>query len=133
MTVKARLITKVTEVNLQSAYTSTTNGRELYTLVKQREDFSHGLQSIRCFKNASDGPRTLSLSNYDGSNPYIPKGFQQETKNPHLVKDVGFFYWSGRWDSNSRPLAPHASALPGCATPRFANYTAATLADAQVL
>src|SRR5690606_27328036 len=29
-----------------------------------------------------------------------------------------FKYWSGRRDSNSRPLAPHASALPGCATPR---------------
>ncbi|MDQ5904248.1 MAG: hypothetical protein QG672_1841 [Pseudomonadota bacterium] len=28
------------------------------------------------------------------------------------------YYWSGRRDSNSRPLAPHASALPGCATPR---------------
>jgi hypothetical protein len=27
-------------------------------------------------------------------------------------------YWSGRRDLNSRPLAPHASALPGCATPR---------------
>jgi hypothetical protein len=26
--------------------------------------------------------------------------------------------WSGRRDSNSRPLAPHASALPGCATSR---------------
>ncbi len=26
--------------------------------------------------------------------------------------------WSGRLDSNQRPLAPHASALPGCATPR---------------
>ncbi len=26
--------------------------------------------------------------------------------------------WSGREDSNLRPLAPHASALPGCATPR---------------
>ena len=30
-------------------------------------------------------------------------------------------YWSGRRDSNSRPLAPHASALPGCATPRLKN------------
>ena len=28
------------------------------------------------------------------------------------------YCWSGRRDSNSRPLAPHASALPGCATPR---------------
>src|ERR1035441_3447496 len=26
--------------------------------------------------------------------------------------------WSGRRDSNSRPLAPHASALPGCAASR---------------
>ena len=27
--------------------------------------------------------------------------------------------WSGRRDSNSRPLAPHASALPDCATARL--------------
>ena len=27
--------------------------------------------------------------------------------------------WSGREDSNLRPLAPHASALPGCATSRL--------------
>jgi hypothetical protein len=27
--------------------------------------------------------------------------------------------WSGRSDSNTRPLAPHASTLPGCATPRL--------------
>src|SRR4030081_1839428 len=27
--------------------------------------------------------------------------------------------WSGRQDLNLRPLAPQASALPGCATPRF--------------
>ncbi len=26
--------------------------------------------------------------------------------------------WSGRRDLNPRPLAPQASALPGCATPR---------------
>ena len=43
-----------------------------------------------------------------------------------LVKHSGQFndwpefliLWSGRRDSNSRPLAPHASALPSCATPR---------------
>ena len=34
--------------------------------------------------------------------------------------------WSGRRDSNSRPLAPQASALPGCATARtFPVYTPA--------
>ena len=33
--------------------------------------------------------------------------------------------WSGRRDSNSRPSAPKADALPGCATPRKAqHYTA---------
>src|SRR5690554_5188106 len=31
--------------------------------------------------------------------------------------------WSGRLDSNQRPLAPHASALPGCATPRRTQCT----------
>ena len=29
--------------------------------------------------------------------------------------------WSGRQDLNLRHLAPHASALPGCATPRERN------------
>ena len=29
------------------------------------------------------------------------------------------FYWSGRLDSNQRPLDPQSSALPGCATPRY--------------
>jgi hypothetical protein len=29
------------------------------------------------------------------------------------------FVLSGRLDSNQRPLAPHASALPGCATSRL--------------
>jgi hypothetical protein len=28
------------------------------------------------------------------------------------------YLWSGREDLNLRPLAPHASALPGCATSR---------------
>src|SRR5213078_3944442 len=30
--------------------------------------------------------------------------------------------WSGRLDLNQRPLAPQASALPGCATPRHGSY-----------
>ena len=35
---------------------------------------------------------------------------------------AGFRSWSGRQDSNLRPLAPHASALPGCATSRNENF-----------
>ena len=30
--------------------------------------------------------------------------------------------WSGRQDLNLRPLAPHASALPSCATSRLIHY-----------
>ena len=37
--------------------------------------------------------------------------------------------WSGRSDSNRRPLEPHSSALPGCATPRRANYSIPYLGD----
>ena len=33
--------------------------------------------------------------------------------------------WSGRKDSNLRPLEPHSSALPGCATPRLGSSLAA--------
>ena len=39
------------------------------------------------------------------------KGQPEPPADPHHL-------WSGWRDSNSRPLAPHASALPGCATPR---------------
>ena len=35
-----------------------------------------------------------------------------------LVRYCGQEIWSGRRDSNSRPPAPKAGALPGCATPR---------------
>ncbi len=39
---------------------------------------------------------------------------------PRLVQQgrYGSNIWSGRQDLNLRPLAPHASALPSCATPR---------------
>jgi hypothetical protein len=40
------------------------------------------------------------------------------------ISDKSLIHWSGRSDSNTRPLAPHASTLPGCATPRRgANYS----------
>src|SRR5437763_3667669 len=35
-----------------------------------------------------------------------------------LSRRSGASRWSGRLDLNQRPLAPQASALPGCATPR---------------
>src|SRR5438270_5848413 len=35
-----------------------------------------------------------------------------------FAKKIRGLQWSGRLDLNQRPLAPQASALPGCATPR---------------
>src|SRR5690606_32018448 len=40
-----------------------------------------------------------------------------------LAKANPLIHWSGRSDSNTRLLAPHASALPGCATPRAFDYS----------
>ena len=37
---------------------------------------------------------------------------------PDNVRKIRGLLWSGRLDLNQRPLAPQASALPGCATPR---------------
>src|SRR5437899_7794229 len=37
--------------------------------------------------------------------------------------------WSGRRDSNSRPPAPHAGTLPGCATPRRLESIAEACSD----
>src|SRR6185503_9343032 len=45
------------------------------------------------------------------------------------IKRVSTFYWSGRLDSNQRPLRPERSALPGCATARsFADVCTAAIA-----
>ena|GEM_PF-7119564 len=38
---------------------------------------------------------------------------------PAIVLNCQIFNLSERDDSNVRPLAPHASALANCATPRF--------------
>ena len=42
-------------------------------------------------------------------------------KGPHYAI-LNFLVWSGRRDSNSRPLVPETSALPNCATPRQHAY-----------
>ena len=47
-----------------------------------------------------------------------PRVFVDEHGKEHILRPIGLS-WSGRADSNRGPLAPKASALPGCATPRF--------------
>jgi hypothetical protein len=43
--------------------------------------------------------------------------FNQQKPRPKTIKPKGS-NWSGRQDLNLRPPAPHAGALPSCATPR---------------
>ena len=48
-------------------------------------------------------------------------GLQNGKKKAAKIWQLPVYYldvWSGREDLNLRPLAPHASALPDCATPR---------------
>src|SRR3990170_551583 len=52
-----------------------------------------------CYNRAGGGTVTLAIS--------TPNCMDDKNKK-----------WSGPLDLNQRPLAPHASALPGCATPR---------------
>src|SRR5882724_6319524 len=51
----------------------------------------------------------------------MPATRTNEKARPSSVSlgEPGPFCWSGRLDLNQRPLAPQASALPGCATPRY--------------
>src|SRR4051812_41197712 len=50
--------------------------------------------------------------------------FQWKDEGPESLVYGRFraFHESGRLDLNQRPLAPQASALPGCATPRHRSY-----------
>src|SRR2546423_15368474 len=72
---------------------------------------------MRCSAGAPTSP--IRMSGMRNLQPSKENGLAPCEANP-LIQ------WSGWRDSNSRPLAPHASALPGCATPRRrADYTAA--------
>ena len=68
----------------------------------------------------SDSPETfLKKSSSRWADRPIPV-LQVKFPNPWriLADSPKNLKWSGRRDSNSGPLEPHSSALPGCATPR---------------
>ena len=46
------------------------------------------------------------------------EGIRRSVRQTAAGAAVSILFWSGREDSNFRPPAPHAGALPGCATPR---------------
>src|SRR5262245_42883301 len=60
---------------------------------------------------AASGSRSRVMGFFGGESGRTKNG-GRETANPRNDR------WSGREDLNLRPPAPHAGALPGCATPR---------------
>jgi integrase len=66
---------------------------------------------------------TLAIANSAATlvPPVSPRALLRETKGPKppsKTAELQAHSLSGRLDLNQRPLAPQASALPGCATPR---------------
>ena len=62
------------------------------------------------------GGATSAVEFHHGPEERAPGG--NNTKGRPVVNEPAHILWSGREDSNFRPPAPHAGALPGCATPR---------------
>src|SRR6185312_7760964 len=59
-----------------------------------------------------------------GLGPARLHGILRRLINPctHETTFIHGSEWSGRRDSNTRPFGPKPNALPGCATPRGANF-----------
>src|SRR5205814_9133712 len=49
---------------------------------------------------------------------FSPDGAERDRRSWQSPRTAKLRRWSGRQDSNLRPSAPKADALPGCATPR---------------
>ena len=89
------------------------------------EDIADGMKRLNVLDLPSDGgQRALAASNdapCDLGAPVVQPSetAKGEARDPSdFSSDDAGFRWSGRLDLNQRPLAPQASALPGCATPR---------------
>jgi hypothetical protein len=81
-----------------------------------REGLGHG-----CFakgSHACNGVQRITVSEVPGRTPQTSGA----AMGSRLVMQESRGIWSGWRDSNSRHLAPKASALPGCATPRTAQF-----------
>src|SRR5690606_10693672 len=89
----------------------------------QVDTYLHGVQGVECSTGSTSrtGRREdihQSIRSVTHPQPRS-KTLPDEHKKTQPSDDGWVFgFWSGRSDSNTRPLAPHASALPGCATPR---------------
>ena len=58
----------------------------------------------------------IFIYRYPLSYPLLRQFRYNRERTPNFIARSPYLDWSEWRDSNSRPLAPHASALPGCAT-----------------
>src|SRR5229473_6816970 len=84
------------------------------------------LGDLRSGLNRINIPAMPLLVGPSAAPPHVPLVFPRDqlgkTKGRdslNCFNEITAQNWSGRLDLNQRPLAPQASALPGCATPRF--------------
>ncbi len=77
---------------------------------------------VHPIKGSMPGPRLNSNTHLPSSATRLHGGLGRPVdahlRHGETPKRVTNGYWSGRLDSNQRPSAPKADALPGCATPR---------------
>src|SRR5690606_36534408 len=76
------------------------------------------LDSVRLAARGCKGLQGAPRTGGKGDISMAYRAARRRTAQTKKPARAGLIDWSGRRDSNSRPLAPHASALPGCATPR---------------
>ena len=96
------------------------------------EDMREGIDRLSFPGEAAGSPEQGSLDSGEPTSDAAPAPFAASllpASAPAKTKALEFrgnrlelqgLLWSGRLDLNQRPLAPQASALPGCATPRKA-------------
>jgi hypothetical protein len=92
-------------------------------------NFLYSKRTVKC-ERVGDGA-LLPIWGDDKHIPHITESLCQDddtfrmdsiiigNQNLQLFGHISYRKWSGREDLNLRHLTPHASALPGCATPRF--------------
>ena len=84
-------------------------------MAKSNEKFLHDLIDFFDITKMVPGTRQTQAIRLESA--------QKSRSASGLHADTDWLSWSGRHDSNVRPFAPKANALPGCATPRRSPYS----------
>ena len=94
--------------------------RESALLTTSAHQNAQILQGLISEGEAARLPTTTDLVGARGFDPARESALLTTSahQNAQILQGWNQKNWSGREDSNLRPPAPHAGALPGCATPR---------------